>query len=65
MAWAHPIAYLSSDFHAHATATLMAGVFEAHDKTRFETMAVSYGGRCSPMRRRLEGAFEQFLPSRK
>jgi predicted O-linked N-acetylglucosamine transferase (SPINDLY family) len=57
------VAYLSSDFHAHATATLMAGVFEAHDRTRFETIALSYGpDDASPMRRRLEGAFEHFLP---
>jgi len=56
------IAYLSSDFHAHATATLMAGVFEAHDKTGFETIAVSYGpDDASPMRRRLGRAFEHFI----
>jgi predicted O-linked N-acetylglucosamine transferase (SPINDLY family) len=56
------IAYLSSDFHAHATATLMAGVFEAHDKARFETIAVSYGpDDASPMRSRLGRAFEHFL----
>ncbi|HEY4264611.1 MAG TPA: hypothetical protein VGM72_04785 [Micropepsaceae bacterium] len=61
----HPrirIAYLSSDFHAHATATLMAGLFEAHDKTRFETFAVSFGPEdASPMRQRLVHAFEHFL----
>jgi predicted O-linked N-acetylglucosamine transferase (SPINDLY family) len=57
------IAYLSADFHAHATATLMAGVFEAHDKARFETTAISYGpDDDSPMRRRLMAAFEHFLP---
>ena len=56
------IAYLSSDFHAHATATLMAGVFEAHDRSRFETIAVSFGpDDGSAMRRRLTGAFEHFL----
>ena len=57
------IAYLSSDFHAHATATLMAGVFEAHDRSRFETTALSFGpDEKSAMRRRLVAAFEHFLP---
>lgn len=57
------IAYLSSDFHAHATATLMAGMFEAHDAKRFETFAISFGpDDNSPMRTRLANAFEHFLP---
>jgi protein O-GlcNAc transferase len=56
------IAFLSADFHAHATATLMAGVFEAHDRSRFETFAISLGpDDASPMRRRLVDAFEHFL----
>jgi protein O-GlcNAc transferase len=57
------IAYLSADFHAHATATLMAGLFEAHDRNRFETFAISLGPHdASAMRRRLVDAFEHFLP---
>jgi protein O-GlcNAc transferase len=57
------IAYLSSDFHAHATATLTAGMFEAHDAKRFETFAISFGpDDNSPMRKRLAAAFENFLP---
>ncbi|HEV7820773.1 MAG TPA: hypothetical protein VGO84_06290, partial [Burkholderiales bacterium] len=57
------IAYLSSDFHDHATATLMAGMFEAHDRARFETFAVSFGpDDNSPMRERLAAAFQHFLP---
>ena len=56
------IAYLSADFHAHATATLMAGVFEAHDRTRFETFAISFGPDDeSPMRGRLKAAFDNFF----
>jgi len=55
------IAYLSADFHSHATAALMAGVFETHDKTRFDTFAISYGrDDRSPMRRRLQSAFGTF-----
>jgi len=56
------VAYVSADFHAHATAVLTAGLFERHDKTRFETFAISFGPNDGgPMRRRLEGAFEHFV----
>jgi protein O-GlcNAc transferase len=37
------IAYISSDFHEHATAFLMAGLFEFHDKERFEVIVYSTG----------------------
>ena len=56
------VAYLSSDFHAHATAVLAAGLFEAHDRSRFETFAFSWGpDDGSPMRARLTAAFEHFV----
>ncbi len=37
------VGYLSADFHDHATAHLMLGMFKRHDKTRFEVFAYSYG----------------------
>ncbi|SNB76329.1 Predicted O-linked N-acetylglucosamine transferase, SPINDLY family [Arboricoccus pini] len=56
------IAYVGHDFHEHVTPHLMAGVFESHDRARFETFAISQGQkRDQPMRRRLEGAFDHFL----
>jgi protein O-GlcNAc transferase len=56
------IAYLSADFRDHAVARLIAGVFEHHDRTRFETIALSLGSEAdSSMRKRLEGAFDRFL----
>lgn len=59
------IAYLSSDFHSHATAFLMAGLFERHDRARFEIIAISFGaGDGSPMRARLEQAFDDFIEVR-
>lgn len=59
------VAYLSADFYRHATAFLMAGVFEQHDRTRFETVAVSYGpDDNSDMRRRLEAGFDKFIDVR-
>jgi predicted O-linked N-acetylglucosamine transferase (SPINDLY family) len=59
------VAYLSADFRTHATALLMAGVFEAHDRSRFETTAISFGANDnSPMRARLEAGFDRFIDVR-
>jgi predicted O-linked N-acetylglucosamine transferase (SPINDLY family) len=56
------LAYLSADFNDHAVATLMAGVFEHHDRTRFETIAVSLSpASVTDRRRRLERAFDRFV----
>ena len=37
------VGYFSSDFYDHATMSLMAQVFELHDKSRFEVILYSYG----------------------
>jgi len=59
------VAYVSADFHSHATAALMAGLFELHDRERFEVFAISYGpDDGSPMRARLQRAFERFVDVR-
>lgn len=56
------IGYLSADFHSHATAFLAAGLFEQHDRTRFEIFAYSTGpDDRSPMRARLSRAFDRFV----
>jgi len=56
------IAYLSADFHNHATACLMAGLFECHDRFRFETIAMSFGlEKDDPMRQRLKSSFDRYL----
>ena len=55
------IAYLSSDFHQHATAELIAGLIENHDRARFEVTGVSFGpDDGSPMRARIVQAFDHF-----
>ena len=58
------IGYFSSDFHHHATSILMAGMFEQHDKSRFETVAFCFGqypaGPDDPMRQRVRAAFDRF-----
>ncbi len=59
------IGYLSSDFHQHATAHLMAELFEHHDRDRFEVIAYSYGEHDdSAMRARLERTFDCFVDIR-
>ena len=56
------VAYLSADFNGHAVATLLAGVWEQHDKSRFETTAISYvDSNGSAMRRRVERAFDRVI----
>ncbi len=56
------VGYLSADFHTHATAYLAAGLFEQHDRTRFDVVAYSTGpDDRSPMRERLKGAFDRFV----
>ena len=55
------LAYLSADFHGHATAVLMAELFERHDRAKFEVSAVAFGpDDGSPMRARLRSAFDHF-----
>jgi protein O-GlcNAc transferase len=59
------LAYLSADYSEHATAYLAAGLFERHDRSRFEVIGVSYGpDDHSPMRQRLVRAFDQFVDVR-
>lgn len=59
------IGYLSADYHQHATAYLMAELFERHDRQRFELTAYSYGpDDKSDMRTRLEKAFDHFVDIR-
>src|SRR5262245_6969588 len=56
------IAYVSADFRVHPTSFLMAGVFECHDKSCFEVMAISFGpDDNSEIRQRLKASFERFV----
>ncbi|SDS06307.1 tetratricopeptide repeat protein [Bradyrhizobium canariense] len=56
------IAYLSSDFREHPVAQLTAGLFEHHDKSRFEITAISWErSDNSELRKRLEACFERFI----
>jgi predicted O-linked N-acetylglucosamine transferase (SPINDLY family) len=56
------LAYVSGDLREHAVAYLMAGVFERHDRERFETIALSLQAQeDSAMGRRLQSAFDRFI----
>ncbi|MEO7726657.1 MAG: tetratricopeptide repeat protein [Burkholderiales bacterium] len=56
------IAYLSADLRDHAVSYLLAGLFETHDRARFEVTALAWGPPATgEMRTRLMGAFERFI----
>jgi predicted O-linked N-acetylglucosamine transferase (SPINDLY family) len=60
------IAYLSGDFRNHPVAFLTAGLFECHDRTKFETIAISFTPENSDeMEKRIRGAFDKFIDVRK
>jgi protein O-GlcNAc transferase len=56
------IGYLSGDLGEHAISYLLAGVFERHDHSSFETFAFVWGRHADgAIRRRLERAFTRFI----
>lgn len=56
------IGYISTDFRDHAVSRLTAELFELHDRDRFEVFGFALGAKdSSPMRERLENAFDQFI----
>ena len=55
------IGYFSADFHDHATMHLIAGVLEAHDRSKVELFAYSYGPNLHDhMRARAVAAVDHF-----
>jgi len=59
------IGYFSADFRDHPVSHLMAGVFENHDKSRFECTAFSFGPNTNDVvRKRIEAAFDRFIDVR-
>ncbi|CAN5127201.1 hypothetical protein BH09PSE6_BH09PSE6_30980 [soil metagenome] len=56
------IGYLSCDYYSHATATLVAELFEKHDRSRFDVLLYSYSPpEQSAVRRRLEASGDRFV----
>jgi predicted O-linked N-acetylglucosamine transferase (SPINDLY family) len=59
------IGYFSADFREHAVSSLIAGLFESHDRSRFELTAFSLGREVRDgMRARIEKAFDRFVDVR-
>jgi protein O-GlcNAc transferase len=56
------LGYVSGEFRAQATAYLAVGLYEAHDRERFEVIAFDNSRKEeSPTRRRLEAAFDRMI----
>ena len=57
------LGYLSGEFRAHATSALLAEVWSMHDRDAFHLIAFDNGwDDGSPMRRRVEAAFDAIVP---
>jgi protein O-GlcNAc transferase len=55
------VAYLSADFRDHAVGHLTAGLFESHDRSRFEVTGISFlSAEDTPIGQRLANGFERF-----
>ena len=56
------IGYFSADFRNHPVASLIAELFELHDRNQFEIIGFSLGSDdADDMRLRLKGSFDQFI----
>lgn len=56
------VAYLSASLIYHPVGILAAGLFERHDRTQIETVALSFAASDNtPTRKRLEAAFDRFI----
>ena len=59
------IGYYAGDYYNHPVAFLIAGLFELHDRGRFEVIAFSSGpNKQDEMRKRLEKSFDRFIDVR-
>jgi predicted O-linked N-acetylglucosamine transferase (SPINDLY family) len=56
------VAYLSGDLRQHAVSYLMAGTLEQHDRSRFETIAISFRPEdAGEIGKRVRNAFDRFV----
>ncbi|HUL64372.1 MAG TPA: hypothetical protein VLW55_07130, partial [Burkholderiaceae bacterium] len=59
------VGYFSADFYAHATSYLIAGLLEAHDRSRIEVLGFSFGpDHQDEMRLRISSACDRFVDVR-
>jgi predicted O-linked N-acetylglucosamine transferase (SPINDLY family) len=60
------VAYLSADLRDHPIAALTAGMFARHDRTRFETVAISFKSDAhNDVRERLSASFDRFIDAQR
>jgi protein O-GlcNAc transferase len=60
------IGYFSADFHTHPVSILSVGLFEHHDKSKFELIAFSFGPETrDEIRGRIKNSFDKFIDVRK
>jgi predicted O-linked N-acetylglucosamine transferase (SPINDLY family) len=56
------IGYFSADFYDHATAILMAGFIEHHDRSKFEIYGFSFGpSGADDLSKRIRSSFDHFI----
>ncbi len=56
------LGYYSADFHRHATAYLIAELFECHDRSKFEVIAFSFGPQNGDdMQKRIIAACDRYV----
>jgi protein O-GlcNAc transferase len=55
------IAYISADFYNHATSILMIELFEQHDRTQFEVIALAFNSKNDEMTERVKKAFDRYI----
>jgi len=59
------VGYYSADFHFHPVSILSIGLFEHHDKSKFELIAFSFGPEThDEMRARIKNTFDEFIDVR-
>ena len=59
------IGYYSADFHTHPVSILSVGLFEYHDKSKFELIAFSFGPDTKDeIRDRIKNSFDKFIDVR-
>ncbi|MEQ9448809.1 MAG: hypothetical protein RLN70_07840, partial [Rhodospirillaceae bacterium] len=56
------LGYFSADFCSHATSHLISGVFEKHDRKKFEVIGLALGGHpLDPVRRHVETLVDRMI----
>jgi protein O-GlcNAc transferase len=59
------VAYLSADYHAHATAVLMLDILKNHDHNKFHIIGISFGPDIvSDTTKEIRASFDQFIDIR-